>query len=57
MPAQEAVKLKEELNKDLEKAREIFNEKFYNMLKSKGIKISREEFLKLKPFHWGFRVL
>ena len=54
LPAHEAIKLKEKLNKELEKARELLNEKFYNMLKSKGIKISKEEFLKLKPFHWGF---
>ncbi|HIQ49677.1 MAG TPA: hypothetical protein EYH56_00615, partial [Nanoarchaeota archaeon] len=54
LPAHEAVKLKEKLNKELEKAREFLNEKFYNMLKAKGVKISKEEFLKLKPFHWGF---
>ncbi|MGC8979033.1 Eco57I restriction-modification methylase domain-containing protein, partial [Caldisericum sp.] len=54
LPAYEAIKLKEKLNKELEKAREFLNEKFYNMLKSKGIKISKEEFLELKPFHWGF---
>ena len=54
LPAHEAIKLKEKLNKELKKAREFLNEKFYNMLKTKGIKISQEEFLKLKPFHWGF---
>jgi len=54
LPAHEAIKLKEELNKDLEKAREFLNEKFYSMLKSNGIKISEEEFRDLKPFHWGF---
>ena len=54
LPAHEAIKLKEKLNKELERAREFLNEKFYNMLKAKGIKISKEEFLDLKPFHWGF---
>ena len=54
LPAHEAIKLKEKLNKELERAREFLNEKFYNMLKAKGIKISKEEFLELKPFHWGF---
>jgi len=54
LPAHEAVKLKKKLNKELEKAREFLNKKFYNMLKAKGIKISEEEFLNLKPFHWGF---
>lgn len=54
LPSHEAVKLKEKLNKELNEARVFLNEKFYNMLKSKGIKISKEEFLKLKPFHWGF---
>lgn len=54
LPAHEAVKFKEELNRELNRAREFLNEKFYNMLKAKGIKISKEEFLKLKPFHWGF---
>lgn len=54
LPIQEAVRLKEEFKKELDKAREILNEKFYNLLKSKGVEISYEEFLKLKPFHWGF---
>jgi hypothetical protein len=54
LPAHEAIKLKEKLNEELDKAREFLNEKFYNMLKSKGIEISKEEFLKLKPLYWGF---
>ncbi|MBW9220270.1 hypothetical protein KKP89_02445 [Methanothermococcus sp. SCGC AD-155-N22] len=54
LPSHEAVKLKESLNRELEKGREFLNEKFYSMLKRKGIKISKEEFLNLKPFHWGF---
>jgi len=54
LPSHEAVKLKESLNRELEKGREFLNEKFYSMLKGKGIKISKEEFLNLKPFHWGF---
>ena len=54
LPTKEAVKLKEKLIKDLNKAREFLNDKFYNILKSKGINISKEEFLNLKPFHWGF---
>ncbi|MGC9086946.1 MAG: Eco57I restriction-modification methylase domain-containing protein, partial [Thermoproteota archaeon] len=54
LPAHEAIELKEKLNEELEKARKFLNEKFYNMLESKGIKISKEEFLELKPFHWGF---
>ncbi|MBW9223733.1 Eco57I restriction-modification methylase domain-containing protein [Methanothermococcus sp. SCGC AD-155-E23] len=54
LPSHEAVKLKEKLNRELEKGREFLNEKFYNMLKAKGVKISKEEFLNLKPFHWGF---
>lgn len=54
LPAHEAVKLKKELNEELDKAREFLNKKFYIMLRSKGVKITWEEFLKLKPFHWGF---
>jgi len=54
LPAHKAMKLKKELNSKLEEAREFLNEKFYNILKAKGVKISKEEFLKLKPFHWGF---
>jgi len=54
LPAHEAIKLKEKLNKELEKAREFLNKKFYNLLKAKGIKLTKEEFLRLKPFHWGF---
>ncbi|HIP92343.1 MAG TPA: hypothetical protein EYH25_02675, partial [Thermotoga sp.] len=54
LPSHEAVKLKEKLDKELEKAREFLNEKFYGILKAKGVKISYDEFLKLKPFHWGF---
>lgn len=46
LPAKEAVELKEKLNKDLNKARVVLNDKFYNILKSKKIGISREEFLK-----------
>jgi type I restriction-modification system DNA methylase subunit len=42
------------LNKELEQARKFLNEKFLQLLKSKGIEISKEELLKLKPFHWGF---
>lgn len=56
LPAHEAIKLKEELNKDLEKAREFLDEKFYSVLKSNGIKVSEEEFCDLKPFHWGFEI-
>jgi hypothetical protein len=54
LPIQETVKLKEELSKELEKGREFLNKKFYEMLKVKGINITWEEFLNLKPFHWGF---
>jgi hypothetical protein len=54
LPAHEAIKLKEKLNKELEQARKFLDEKFLQLLKSKGIEISKEEFLKLKPFHWGF---
>jgi hypothetical protein len=54
LPAHEAIKLKEKLSAELSRAREFLNKKFYNLLKSKGINVSWEEFLKLKPFHWGF---
>jgi len=54
LPTHEAIKLKEKLNKELEQARKFLDEKFLQLLKSKGIEISKEEFLKLKPFHWGF---
>lgn len=30
------------------------NKKFYQKLLGEGIKLTEEEFLKLKPFHWGF---
>jgi hypothetical protein len=50
----DAMKLKEELNKQLEQARKFLDEKFLQLLKSQGIEISKEEFLRLKPFHWGF---
>jgi len=54
LPAHKAVKLKERLSGELEQARDFLNERFYILLRSRGIKISREEFQKLKPFHWGF---
>lgn len=54
LPICEAVKLKEKLNQELKKAREFLNQELYNRIKLSGIKISEEEFLKLKPFHWGF---
>ena len=54
IPIQEAMKIKENIRKDLENGKEILNRKFYEIIKSKGIDISWEEFLDLKPFHWGF---
>jgi len=54
LPARDAIKLKEKLNKELEQARKFLDEKFLQLLKSQGIEISKEEFLKLKPLHWGF---
>jgi hypothetical protein len=54
LPTHEAIKLKEKLNKELEQARKFLDEKFLQLLRSRGIGISKEEFLKLKPFHWGF---
>lgn len=54
LPPEKAIKIKEGLEKELEKAREFLNEKFYELLKAKKINVSKEDFLKLKPFHWGF---
>lgn len=54
LPSHEAVKKKEELNKELNTARDFLNEEFYKMLRAKGVDITEEDFLKLKPFHWGF---
>ncbi len=54
MPINETQKFREKLEKELNEARKVLNEEFYNRLKAKGIKISWGEFLKLKPFHWGF---
>jgi hypothetical protein len=54
LPAHEAVKLKEKLNKELSEARNFLNKKFFNLMKSKGVNITWKEFLELDPFHWGF---
>ncbi|MBU5690154.1 MAG: Eco57I restriction-modification methylase domain-containing protein [Candidatus Aenigmatarchaeota archaeon] len=54
LPTYEAIKIKEEFKEELEKARNFLNEKFYEMLKDKKLNFSKEEFLELKPFHWGF---
>jgi len=54
LPTHKAVELKEDITKELERGREFLDKKFYELIKSKGIEISWEEFKKLKPFHWGF---
>jgi hypothetical protein len=44
LPAKEAVELKEKLNKDLNKARVVLNDKFYNILKSKKLEFLEKNF-------------
>ena len=54
LPAHEAMLLKEQLNEELEQARDFLNKKFYDKLKANGIEVTYQKFLTFKPFHWGF---
>jgi len=51
---EEARELKKKINGRDEKIKKLLDANFYLKLKPKKIKISKEEFLNLKPFHWGF---
>jgi len=51
---EQAKELKGKLNELDEKINDLLNANLYREFREKKIKISKEEFLKLKPFHWGF---
>ena len=51
---EQAKELKGKLNVFDEKINDLLNADLYRGLREKKIKISKEEFFKLKPFHWGF---
>ena len=51
---EQAKELKGKLNELDEKINDLLNVNLYREFREKKIKISKEEFLKLKPFHWGF---
>ncbi len=51
---EEAKELKGSVQEFDEKINDLLNADLYKKLREKKIKISREEFLKLSPFHWGF---
>ncbi len=51
---EEAVELKKKINELDEEIKKLLNGDLYLNFREKGIKISKEEFLQLKPFHWGF---
>jgi len=51
---EEARKLKEKINGLDEKIKKLLNGNLYLKFRAKGVKISKEDFLHLKPFHWGF---
>ena len=51
---EQAKELKGKLNVFDEKINDLLNVNLYREFREKKIKISKEEFLKLKPFHWGF---
>ncbi len=51
---EEAKELKEKINGLDEKIKKLLNPTLYLKLRAKKIKISKEEFLQFKPFHWGF---
>jgi type II restriction/modification system DNA methylase subunit YeeA len=49
-----AKELKESVREFDDKISNLLNADLYKKLREKKIKISKEEFLKLNPFHWGF---
>ncbi len=51
---EEARELNEKINGLDEKIKKLLNGNLYLKFRAKGLKISHEEFLQLKPFHWGF---
>ncbi|MEA2075725.1 MAG: N-6 DNA methylase, partial [Euryarchaeota archaeon] len=51
---EEAKELKSSVQEFDEKISNLLNADLYKKLREKKIKISKEEFLKLSPFHWGF---
>jgi hypothetical protein len=51
---EEARELKEKINGLDEKIKKLLNGNLYLKFRAKGIKISKEDFLQRKPFHWGF---
>ncbi len=50
----EAKELKEEIHKMNEDIRFLLNRNLYKEFQQNKIKISTDEFMDLKPFHWGF---
>ena len=51
---EEAKELKSKVHEFDEKINNLLNVDLYRKFREKRIKISKEEFLKLNPFHWGF---
>ena len=51
---EEAKDLKSKVHEFDEKISNLLNAELYKKLREKKITISKEAFLKLKPFHWGF---
>ncbi|MCW3134805.1 MAG: Eco57I restriction-modification methylase domain-containing protein [Methanophagales archaeon] len=51
---EEARELKEKINGLDEKIKKLLNANLYLRFRAKGLKINKEDFLHLKPFHWGF---
>ncbi|MCK4734157.1 MAG: N-6 DNA methylase, partial [Methanophagales archaeon] len=49
-----ATELKVKLDESYEKISNLLNVNLYREFREKKIQISREEFLRLNPFHWGF---
>jgi len=49
-----ATELKVKLDESYEKISNLLNVNLYREFREKKIKISKEEFLRLNPFHWGF---
>lgn len=51
---EEARGLKDKINELDDKIQKLLNGNLYLNFRARGIKISKEDFLRLKPFHWGF---
>nr|QNO53313.1 hypothetical protein AFNPGKIM_00009 [Methanosarcinales archaeon ANME-1 ERB6] len=51
---EEARGLKDKINELDAKIQKLLNGNLYLNYRARGIKISKEDFLHLKPFHWGF---